>query len=235
MKITQSQLRQIIKEELDNVLQEDVMEKIQAIVKSGDVPKEKNAFMDAISKMGARIRSAIPGGQVEPKTKFGRLLGFDRNEEREWEHWRNTREGRKYKGMDDLEVLRQMVSNNEMPETDAQRASARAARAKASAEDIARAQASHQQTVQRGRAILKRAEIENARDKRRKEMRAQGYFEDPENPGEYMSSADSSARYRARRNAIDDKNYRAAMREALREGNAEEFKTQLLNIIRSGK
>ena len=256
MKITQSQLRQIIKEELNNVLQEDdrasALKKIQAIVDSGEVPKEKNAFMQTIANMGDQFKKLRGKGWRLPKTEFGKLLGLSSSEESEWKFWRKALKysdrdlAKKIENMDDLEVLYHMIQTGDGPvDLKSKRTARRAADAK-EVEDLQRQAAEEEErrynspSAIRQRAKDQEAAFRSHMDNRpenvkRKEMRAKGYFEDPENPGEYISSATSSSRYRSRRDAIDDKNYRSAMREALREGNAEEFKTQLLNIIRSGK
>jgi len=252
MKITQSQLRRIIKEELDNVLQEDAIEKVQAIVDSGEVPKEKNAFMQTIANMGRKVQKLRGKEWMMAQTEFGKLLGLRSGEEHQWKGWRRGLKNRdpdlhkKTKNMDDLEVLYYMVQTGDGPvDLKSKRAARRAADAK-EVEDLQRQAAEEEErrynspSARRQRAKDEEAAFSSyirnrPENVKRREMRAKGYIEDPLNPGEYISSADSSARYRSRRDAIDDKNYRAAMREALREGNAEEFKTQLLNIIRSGK
>tara|TARA_R110002072_G_scaffold64403_1_gene160291 strand:+ start:194 stop:967 length:774 start_codon:yes stop_codon:yes gene_type:complete len=252
MKITQSQLRQIIKEELDNVLQEDVIEKIQAIVKSGDVPKEKNAFMQTIANMGRKVQKLRGKEWMMAQTEFGKLLGLSSGEEAQWKGWRRGLKHRdrdlhkKTKNMDDLEVLYHMVQTGEGPVDLKSKRTARASAQQKELDTLQRDAAEEEErrynspSAIRQRAKDQEAGFRSHMDNRpenvkRKEMRAKGYFEDPENPGEYISSPTSSSRRRSRQSDIDDKNYRAAMREALREGNAEEFKTQLLKIIHSGK
>ena len=255
MKITQSQLRKIIKEELNNVLQEDAIEKIQAIVDSGEVPKEKNAFMQTIANMGRKIQKLRGREWMMAQTEFGKLLGLNSGEEAQWKGWRKALRYRdrdlhkKTKNMDDLEVLYHMVQTGDGPAASASRGAERDARRAADAKEVEKLQRQAAEEEERRynspSARRQRAKDEEAafssyirnrpENVKRREMRAKGYIEDPLNPGEYITSGDLYRRKVARRKDIEDREYRAAMREALREGNAEEFKTQLLNIIRSGK
>jgi len=256
MKITQSQLRRIIKEELNNVLQEDdrasALKKIQAIVDSGEVPKEKNAFMQAIANMGDQFKKLRGKGWRLPKTEFGKLLGLSSSEESEWKFWRKALKysdrdlAKKIENMDDLEVLYYMIQTGDGPvDLKSKRAARRAADAK-EVEDLQRQAAEEEErrynspSARRQRAKDEEAAFSSyirnrPENVKRREMRAKGYIEDPLNPGEYITSGDLYRRDQSRKDDIEDREYRAAMREALREGNAEEFKTQLLNIIRSGK
>ena len=108
MKITQSQLRQIIKEELAGVLKENVARKVQNL--ATDVAFNRADYPDSDElKWGlSNIKAKLTGGA---KTEFGRLMKFTPEEERDWKSWRGySREGKKYpKDMSDEEVFSQMI------------------------------------------------------------------------------------------------------------------------------
>ena len=111
MKITQSQLRQIIKEELARVLKENeraAARKVQDL--ATDIAFDRAEYPDSDElKWGlSNIKAKLTGGA---KTEFGRLMKFTPEEERDWQSWRKySREGKKYpKDMSDEEVFGQMI------------------------------------------------------------------------------------------------------------------------------